>query len=131
MYTCINSFAAILNGLHQEKKFIKRNDLSCVCLNSLQIIVIYTIIFKFYKFDALKLIYNNEIDLYTLFKFLLITVYGFSAYILSPVCLYTFNISWTQSCDNTHTYTRLQLKVCEIKTIFNHANRFVFGCDLL
>lgn len=81
MYTCINSFAAILNGLHQEKKFIKRNDLSCVCLNSLQIIVIYTIIFKFYKFDALKWIYNNEIDLYTLFKFLLITVYGFSAYI--------------------------------------------------
>lgn len=65
----------------KKKKFIKRNDLSCVCLNSLQIIVIYTIVFKFYKFDALKLIYNNEIDLYTLFKFLLITVYGFSAYI--------------------------------------------------
>lgn len=81
MYTCINSFAAILNGLPPQKKIIKRNDLSCVCLNSLQIIVIYTIIFKFYKFDALKFIYRNEIDIYTLFKFLLITVYGFSAYI--------------------------------------------------
>lgn len=69
MYTCINSFAAILNGLHQEKK-IHQTEWLVMCM--------------FYKFDALKFIYRNEIDIGTLFKFLL-TVYGLSVYIWSKL----------------------------------------------
>lgn len=61
----------------------------------------------FYKFDALKFIYRNEIDIGTLFKFLL-TVYGLSVYIWSKLSSVKFNPMIIHI---------LQLKACDIKTI--------------